>query len=188
MCCDSNLDPQSNLPYLGAWLIDLISFFLWKMMNIVLEYWKLLKLCFIIEKTFGLLGLYVIVKGIASWFLEIYGCLRISRDISLALNKLVSVSDLGFFHFSNVFFSSLKSFSFSTMVHILIASENGIFVKQCQRWFDVNGTYRFKSVGFCITFIYHNILKRKACLIFFHSELNIVIRLNHCSALLYLQV
>ena len=85
-----------------------------------------------------MLGLYVIVKGIASSFLAIYGCLRISRDISLALTKLVSVSDLGFFHFSNVSFSSLKGFSFSTMVHILIASENSIFVKQCQRWFDVN--------------------------------------------------
>ena len=110
MCCDSNLDLQSNLPYLGAWLIDLISFFLWKMMDIVLEYWKLLKLCFIIEKTFGLLGLYVIVKGIASSFLAVYGCLKISGDISLALNKLVSVSDLGFFRFSNVFFQFFKAF------------------------------------------------------------------------------
>ena len=76
------------------------------MMNIVLEHWKLLKLCFIIEKTFGLLGLYVIVKAIASSFLAVYGCLRISRDISLALNKLVSVSDLGFFVLA-MFFSVL---------------------------------------------------------------------------------
>ena len=28
------------------------------------------------------------------------------------------------------------------MVHILLAGENGIFVKQCRGWFDVNGTYR----------------------------------------------
>ena len=41
------------------------------------------------------------------------------------------------------------------MVHPLLARENGIFVKQCREWFDVNGTYRFESVAllyisFCI--------------------------------------
>ena len=55
------------------------------MMNIVLEYWKLSKLCFIIVKTFGLLGLYVKVKGIFSSDLAVSGCLKISRGISLAL-------------------------------------------------------------------------------------------------------
>ena len=34
------------------------------------------------------------------------------------------------------------------MVYILIARENGIFVKQCCGWFDVNGKYRFESVSF----------------------------------------
>ena len=53
MRCNSNLDLQSNLPGLGAWLIDLTSFFIWKMWDIVLEYWKLSKLCFIIGKMFG---------------------------------------------------------------------------------------------------------------------------------------
>ena len=56
------------------------------------------------------MGLYVIVKGIASSFLAVYDCLKISGDISLALNKLVSVSDLGFFRFSNVFFQFFKAF------------------------------------------------------------------------------
>ena len=32
------------------------------------------------------------------------------------------------------------------MVHILFATENSIFLKQCHGWFDVNGTYRFQSV------------------------------------------
>ena len=141
LCCDSNLDLQSNLPRLGSWLIDLTSFFLWKMSDNVLEYWKLSKLCFIIEKTFGLLVLYVKVKGIISSFLAVFGCLKISRGISLALNMLASITDLGYFCSSNALLSSLKRFSltFSTMVHTLLARENGIFVKQCLGWFDVNG-------------------------------------------------
>ena len=123
---------------------DLTSFFLWKMLDIVLEYWKLSKLCFIIGKTFGLLGLYVIVKGIISSFFAVFGYVTISRGISLALNMLASISDLEYFCSINVFFSFLKrfsfTFSFSAMVHILLARKNGIFVKQCRRWFDVNGT------------------------------------------------
>ena len=92
------------------------------------------------------------MKGIISSVLAVFGCLESSRGVSLALNMLASISDLGYFCSSNVFFlSSLKrfsfTFSFSTMVHILLARENGIFVKQCRGWFDVNGTYRFESVG-----------------------------------------
>ena len=34
------------------------------------------------------------------------------------------------------------------MVYIVLARENGIFVKQCCGWFDVNGKYRFESVSF----------------------------------------
>ena len=64
---------------------------------------------------------------------------------------LASISDLGYFCSSNVFSSSLKLFSFtssfSTMVHIHLARENGIFVKQCRGWFDVNETCRFECVG-----------------------------------------
>ena len=109
MCCDSNLDLQSNLPRLGAWLIDFTSFFLWKILDIVLEYRTLSKVCIIIGKTFGLLGLYV-MKGIISSFLAVFGYLKISRGISLALSMLAFISDLGYFCSSNVFFSSLKHF------------------------------------------------------------------------------
>ena len=73
------------------------------MLHIVLEYWKLPKLCFIIRKTFGLLGLYVIVKGIISSFFAVFSCLKISGDISLALNMLASLSESGYFCSSNVF-------------------------------------------------------------------------------------
>ena len=107
------------------------------MLDVVLEYWTLLKLCFIIGKMLGLLGLYVVVKGIISSFLVVFGCLKTSRGISLAFNILVSVCDLGYFCCSNVFFNSLKrfsfTFSFSTMVHIILVKENGIFDKQCRR-------------------------------------------------------
>ena len=93
------------------------------------------KLCFIIGKTFGLLRLYVKVKRIISSFLAIFGCLKISRGISLALNMVASISDLGYFCSSNVLFSSLECFSFTfsflTMVHVLLARENDIFVKEC---------------------------------------------------------
>ena len=83
---------QLNLPRSGAWLIDLIRFFLWKTLDIILEYWKLSKLYFIIEETSGLLGLYVTVKGIISSFLVVFACLKISRGISLALNMIASTS------------------------------------------------------------------------------------------------
>ena len=121
------------------------------MLDIVLEYWKLSKFCVIIGKIFGLLGLYVVMKRIISSFLAVFGCLKILRGISLAHNMLTSVSNFGYFCSSNVLFSSLKhfsfTFSFSAMVHILLTRENGIFVKQCLGWFDVNRTYRFESVG-----------------------------------------
>ena len=83
--------------------------------------------------------------------MAVFGWLKISRGISLALNMLASISDLGYFCSSNVFFSYLKFFSFrflfSVMVHIHLARENGIFVKQCCGWFDVNETCRFECVG-----------------------------------------
>ena len=63
-------------------------------MEIVLEYVKLSKLWFIKGKTFGLLALPVILKGIVSSFFAAFGCLRISRGIYLALNMLVSINDL----------------------------------------------------------------------------------------------
>ena len=42
--------------------------------------------------------------------MAVFGWLKISRGISLALNMLASISDLGYFCSSNVFFSSLKHF------------------------------------------------------------------------------
>ena len=103
-------------------LIELVSFFFWKMFDIVIEYWKLLKLCSIIEKEFGLLGLYVVVKEIISSFLVIFCCCKTSRSISLAFNMLASVRDFGYFCYSNDFFFSFLmsfyfTFSFSTIVH-----------------------------------------------------------------------
>ena len=83
---------------------------------------------------FGLLRLYVIVKGIIFSFLVVFGCIKTSRGISLALNILASIRDLNYFCSSIVFSSSLKGFSFTfsflTMTHILLARKNGIFFKQ----------------------------------------------------------
>ena len=97
LCCGSNLDLQGNLPRLGAWLISLTNFFLCKMLEIFLEYWKLSKLCFIIEKTLGLLRLYVKVKRIISSFLVVFCYLKSSRGISLALKMLAPITRLRVF-------------------------------------------------------------------------------------------
>ena len=55
------------------------------------------------------------------------------------------------FLFQECFCRSLKrfslTFSFLTMEHILLARENGVFVKECHGWFNVNRTYSFESVG-----------------------------------------
>ena len=101
LCCKSNLDLQNNIPRLGGSLMDLTSIFLLKMLEIVLEYEKLSKLCFIIRKTFGLLGSYVIVKGVIFSLLLVFGFLKTSRVISLALNILAFISALGYFCSSN---------------------------------------------------------------------------------------
>ena len=82
---------------------------------------------------FGLLGSYVVMKGIISSFMAVFSSLEISTGICLTFNMLASINDLGYFCSSNVFYQSLKRFfflSFSTMVHILLSRENGIFVKQ----------------------------------------------------------
>ena len=95
------------------------------------------KACFIIRKTFGLPGLYIVVKGTISSFLVVFGCLKTSRSICLAFSMLASISDFGLFVLSILFFSSLNSFcltfSFSTMIHILFPRENGLFVKQVNK-------------------------------------------------------
>ena len=84
---------------------------------------------------FGLLGSYVVMKGIISSFMAVFSSLEISTGICLTFNMLASINDLGYFCSSNVFYQSLKrffffTFSFSTMVHILLSRENGIFVKR----------------------------------------------------------
>ena len=90
------------------------------------------------------------MKGTISSFLAVFGCLKVSRGIFSAMSMQASFSDLGILVLA-MFFSSLKrfsfTFSFSTMVHILLVRENGIFVKKCRGWFDVNGRYCFGSVG-----------------------------------------
>ena len=118
------------------------------MLDIVLEYWKLLNICFIIGKNFGLLDLHVAVKGIISSFWVTFDCLKISKDFSLVFNIVASINDLGYFHWQ-CFFQFFKTFFFYifTMVQILLARENGILIKQSHGWFHVNGTYRFESAG-----------------------------------------
>ena len=66
---------------------------------------------------------------------------------------LASVSDLGYVLFVVVMFvfHSLKrcsfTFSFLTMVHILLARDDNISVKQSCKWFYVNGAYYFEPFG-----------------------------------------
>ena len=60
---------------------------------------------------FGLLGLYVLIKGIISPCFVVFCCLKTLRGISLGLNILGSISDLEYFCSSNAFFSSLKRFT-----------------------------------------------------------------------------
>ena len=63
---------------------------------------------------FGLLGLYVVVKGIISSFLLAFDCLKIPRGFSLAFNVLASINDLGYFCSSNIFLA----FSSVFLLHI----------------------------------------------------------------------
>ena len=100
---DSSLGLQSDLPRRGSWLIELTSLFFWK-------FWKFLKL--FKWKTFALLGLYVVLKGIVSSFLVVFGCLKTSRGIFLAFSVLACMSDLWYFCSSNVFFQLFKAFFF----------------------------------------------------------------------------
>ena len=48
------------------------------------------------RKNVWIVGIVCNSKGIISLFLAVFGCLKISRGISLALNMLASVSDLGY--------------------------------------------------------------------------------------------
>ena len=61
---------------------------------------------------FGLLGLYVIMKGIISSLLVVFGCLKTSRGIYLALNLLASINNIGYFCSGGAFFCYLKRFFF----------------------------------------------------------------------------
>ena len=78
---------------------------------------------------FGLLGLYVVVKGTISSFSVVFGCLKISRGISLAFNKLASVTNLGYFCSSNVFFQFFKEFFFHTdILNIFFLQERTVYL------------------------------------------------------------
>ena len=97
------------------------------MTDIVLEHWKLSKLCYVIEKKLGLLGLIVIVKGIISSFLVFL----VALNVCLASNMLTSVSTLRHFCTSNVFFNSVKGFfllSHSQQWYILFLKERVVYL------------------------------------------------------------
>ena len=97
------------------------------MSDFVLECWKSIKLCFIIEKMLGLSRSYVAVKGIILSMLVVLGCLKTSRGISLAFNMLASIiSNLGCFCFID-FLQLFGEFFF----HIFILS-NGTY-STCDR-------------------------------------------------------
>ena len=151
MCCDSYLHLQSNLPRRSVWLKDFNKFLFLKNVGHCFKILQVIKALFFAGKPFKFLGLYVIVKGIISSLLLVFVCLKTSTGISLAFNKLYSISDLRYFYSSNVFLSFFNHFlfifSFSIVIHILLARENGIFAKQCCECFDVNGTYCFEYVG-----------------------------------------
>ena len=69
---------------------------------------KVIKALFYYRKNVWIVGIICNSKGIV---FEDFGCLKISRGISLALNVLASISDLGYFC-SVFFFSLLKRFCF----------------------------------------------------------------------------
>ena len=99
-------------------------------------------------KKFGLLGSYVVVKGIISSFLVVFGYLETSKGISWGFNMLASISEMGYFYSSNVFFSSsLKCFCFTfsspAVVQTRLVRENVVFIKQCHGWFSHHQTYCF---------------------------------------------
>ena len=66
----------------------------------------------------GLFGLHVVVKGTFSLLLLVLCSLKSSRGISLAFSMLAYISDARYF---------CSIFLFSTIVHVLLARENGIF-------------------------------------------------------------
>lgn len=62
MSTENGAELQGNILRLGAWPIELTSFFFRKIIKIVLQNQKLSKLCFIVEKIFRSLGLHLVVK------------------------------------------------------------------------------------------------------------------------------
>lgn len=62
MSAEHGAELQGNILRLGPWPIELTSFFFRKIIKIVLQYQKLSKLCFIVEKKFRSLGLHIVVK------------------------------------------------------------------------------------------------------------------------------
>ena len=74
---DSNLELQNNLLRSSAWLTEIASFYFWKMFHIILEYWKLQKFVWLLEKLekmFELLRLCVVVKESTSSSSVVFVC------------------------------------------------------------------------------------------------------------------
>ena len=73
---------------------------------------KVIKALFYYRKNVWIVGIICNSKGIV---FEDFGCLKISRGISLALNVLTSISDLGYFC-SVFFFQFIKALLFYILI------------------------------------------------------------------------
>ena len=86
------------------------------MSDIVLEHLKLLKLCFIIAKIFGLLGLHVVAKKKNSSFLVIFDCLKMSGGVSLAFNSYLLLMNWCIFVLAIVYLQFFKALFFHVFI------------------------------------------------------------------------
>ena len=103
-----------------------------------------------IGKILGLLGLWVETMDIISSLPFSLGFLKSFNGTCKALFMLFSIKAIGCFCFLNNVFSCDNHFSFvssSTIAQMHLVKQNGIFLRQLRRWFDVNSTYLFESVG-----------------------------------------
>ena len=74
---------------------------------------KVIKALFYYRKNVWIVGIICNSKGIV---FEDFGCLKISRGISLALNVLASISDLGYFCSNVFFFQFIKAVLFYILI------------------------------------------------------------------------
>ena len=82
------------------------------------------------------------------------GFLSLFNGIYKALFVLFSIKAMGNFCCFNDVFIYNNRFNFvsssSTIVQMRPGKQNGIFLRQRQGWFDIEGTYLFESAGFYI--------------------------------------